>query len=93
MGSHKNHGASKRRFVYGVRNACGKVAYPDRKRARHAARWKPNEQLRAYRCEDGCGLWHLGHNPGPVRRGEVSADEYYRRGRYAPDDNEIEESA
>lgn len=93
--AHKKHGGTPN-FERGVTNDCGKVAYRSRKAARHGSRYRPASdgvRMRAYHCEDGCGLWHLGHNPGPVRRGEVSTDEYYRRGRYAPDDNEIEESA
>lgn len=33
-------------------------------------------RMRPYEC-DGCGKWHVGHMPGRVRAGEVSAADYY----------------
>ena len=57
------------------RNECGKVAYL----ARASAKWAGKrhvEKMRPYACST-CGLWHLGHLPRAVRRGELTADEWY----------------
>lgn len=62
-----------------ARNSCGKLAYPTREAARHGIRrHSQGDQMRPYRC-DGCGLWHAGHLPTAVKRGHLTADEYYGR--------------
>lgn len=62
-----------------ARNECSKIAYQSREMARAGARrHSQGEQLRPYRCET-CALWHVGHLPRAVRRGDVTADEYYGR--------------
>jgi len=47
---------------------CGKRCFPTRRAAKKAARrWFPNETLRPYQCD---GVWHIGHTPAWVRRGD-----------------------
>lgn len=57
----------------------GKRAYTSRKNAKaallklaHGGR----NRMRPYECDE-CGKWHIGHMPGRVRAGEVSAADYY----------------
>jgi hypothetical protein len=50
------------------------------KDAAHQAAKTGSPGLRPYRCED-CENWHIGHKPHDVIRGEVSADEWYRKGK------------
>lgn len=58
----------------------GKRAHSTRRSAKaHAARLRP-DHLREYQCEQ-CGYWHVGHLPARVRRGEVTATEYYKGSR------------
>lgn len=65
-------------YKQAARNECGLVAYQSRADARRGRNHTPGEQLRAYQC-DGCGLWHLGHTPDPVRSGDVSAARFFHR--------------
>ena len=63
---------------------CGKVNYPSRKAARHAARQLRRRKVRpgslhAYRCPVRPDVFHLGHLSIRVRRGDMSAADYYDR--------------
>lgn len=46
---------------------CGKQAYTSRKLAATAAaqarKATDGDDIRAYRCIDGCHCWHIGHRP------------------------------
>lgn len=54
----------------------GKILFRDRKTARmHARRTKSrSRRMNAYECDVHPGLWHLGHLPGAVIRGELGRD-------------------
>lgn len=68
------------RWVDG-RCSSGKRGFMDRGGAKYAARWEAKTGtpgLRPYACDE-CGNWHIGHKPEPVKRGEVTAEEWYRR--------------
>lgn len=59
--------------------SSGKRVYPDRATAKTvAARAERGGRgrMRPYRCGECRGI-HLGHLPGAVVRGEVTADEWY----------------
>lgn len=49
----------------GGRTVCGKIGYPTKAAAKKALRRShPGDKLmREYRCDGGCGQWHLGHAP------------------------------
>jgi hypothetical protein len=69
--------------LFASTNECpsGKFAHPTRKGAKeHAsnARRRTGEHVRPYRCPI-CDLWHVGHLPRAVVRGEVSSDQAYGR--------------
>ena len=51
-------------------SSCGKYTYLTRKAARHAVRSVHHDSMRPYRCPEHPHLWHIGHNPGWVVRGE-----------------------
>lgn len=73
-------------------NDCptGKQAHASRKSAKqHASRIRRTngEHLRPYRCPY-CELWHVGHLPGAVIRGELSDDQHYGRAPLTPVDVE-----
>lgn len=59
----------------------GKRLYETRKIARDRIRHIPGEQLRAYRCSDVEGYWHIGHLPDAVKKGEITARQIYGRPR------------
>lgn len=66
--------------------ACGKFAYGSMREAKKVAKKARRTKLEhgvaplsAYPC-DACTLFHVGHLPGVVKRGEVSRAEYYGRG-------------
>lgn len=63
---------------YFVCPAHGKRAYPRRRDARRAARRHHDPGLREYPCSRFAGCWHFGHVPPPVKRGELTAAEWYR---------------
>ena len=51
----------------------GKRAYPSKAKAKQACRefrGPGKAGLSAYRCTGTEGMWHIGHLPKPVRRGE-----------------------
>jgi hypothetical protein len=51
----------------------GKMLFRNRKIARrHARRVHPGARLSAYECATNLGMWHYGHLPEPVTRGELS---------------------
>lgn len=54
----------------------GKVLFRDRKTARmHSRRMKSRiGRMNAYECDIHPGLWHLGHLPSVVVRGEVGRE-------------------
>ena len=54
-----------------------KLAYPRRKDARAAARKLHDRGMREYECSTHQGCWHIGHMPPCVRRGEMTATEFY----------------
>lgn len=54
---------------YGTRRAAKEVVVALNNGARGG--------MRPYRCA-ACRVWHVGHLPGVVRSGEVSAADYYR---------------
>jgi hypothetical protein len=59
---------------------CGqhqKLAYPRRDDARAAARRLYDRGVREYGCSAHPGCWHIGHMPPCVRRGEMTATEFY----------------
>ena len=56
----------------------GKRAYSRRRDARRAARRHYDPGLREYPCSRFPGCWHIGHVPAPVKRGEITAAEWYR---------------
>lgn len=67
----------RRRWVTGV-CPSGKRGFVQRAGAQAAARLlakRGHDKLRPYLC--ACGYWHVGHKPGPVMRGQVSAAEFY----------------
>lgn len=56
---------------------CGKVAFVSHKAARRIARLRQLNDLHTYPCPAGTGV-HLGHQPGAVARGYLSAADYAR---------------
>lgn len=44
----------------------GKQRFPDRSSAKRMVR-RIDKTLRVYRCDHGCGSWHLGHQFGMSR--------------------------
>lgn len=54
-----------------------KLAYPKRGDARAAARRLHDHGLREYECSIFTGCWHIGHMPPCVRRGQMTATEFY----------------
>jgi ribosomal protein L44E len=56
---------------------CRKYGWHARKEAKRMEKEYPEEQMRPYRCPVDNGLWHLGHLPRVVRRGYMSADDWY----------------
>lgn len=62
------------------RPSCGKIPYLSRKDARrdsHRRVVPAAGRMRAYRCEN-CPYWHVGHLPWLVRKGELTATQFYR---------------
>lgn len=55
--------------------ACSKIRYETRGKATKARR-RIDRTLRAYLCAS-CGLWHLGHLPESIRRGERTRADIY----------------
>lgn len=52
--------------------ACGKQAFPSRKRARAKANQMADPRLQAFRCKESkVEVWHLGHVPDCVKDGDV----------------------
>jgi hypothetical protein len=70
----------------GTSDTCrnGKRGYVSRREAaEHAKRLRRTNQHmdghnRPYRCPH-CDLWHVGHVPTPVIRGEITANDFYGR--------------
>lgn len=65
-------------------NGCssGKRAWMGRADAKSAANQAARnglDKLRPYQCPE-CGLWHIGHLPQAVLRGEVGRSDYYAEG-------------
>lgn len=60
---------------------CGKRGYPSRSSARKVRTRGHSDasSLHAYRCDDDPTLWHLGHMPAAVKRGEIDRHTYYDR--------------
>lgn len=61
--------------------STGKRGYPERAGAKEVAKFMSktgNPGTHVYRCAE-CRNWHVGHLPSAVRRGEVSAQEWYQR--------------
>lgn len=56
--------------------SSGKFSYVSRAVAKEWARKARVGTMRPYRCTE-CGLWHVGHKPKAVIRGEVSSTEWY----------------
>lgn len=54
-----------------------KLTYPHRRDARAAARRLHDKGVREYECSLHSGCWHIGHMPPSVRRGEMTAAEFY----------------
>jgi hypothetical protein len=54
-----------------------KLAYPKRQEARAAARALHDSGLREYHCTAHRGCWHIGHMPPCVKRGTMTAAEFY----------------
>lgn len=85
-GEHKNRHVDpylRRRLFGATTSICDLVAYQERDGARHAAKRLPpqdNTSARAYRCSDGCELWHAGYLPELVVQGVVTAGEWYGYG-------------
>jgi hypothetical protein len=57
----------------------GKRLYPSRREARKAARLAHGHHLREYRCDHVEGYWHIGHVAHDVVRGNMTADEIFKR--------------
>lgn len=69
----------KRQWVEGC--SSGKRGFIQRAGARDVARLAAktgSPGLRPYLCDE-CGNWHIGHKPLDVRRGEITATEWYGR--------------
>lgn len=57
----------------------GKRGYETRKLARTARRQaRPTNEMNIYTCH-ACGLYHVGHMPDEVRRGELDKDTWQER--------------
>lgn len=72
---------SHERYVEG-RCGCGKRAHITRSSAeehQRRLRQSGDKGSRPYRCPEGNGLWHVGHLPDAVIRGDVTATEHYGR--------------
>lgn len=54
-----------------------KLTYPVRREARAASRRLHDKGVREYECDRYPGCWHIGHMPLCVRRGEMTASEFY----------------
>ena len=54
-----------------------KLAYGCRGDARRAARRHHDAGLREYPCTTFPGRWHIGHMPPMVKRGELTAAEWF----------------
>lgn len=71
----------------GASNSCGLIAFDSRREADLGARrmpLDPGAPARAYKCTDGCGLWHVGYLPALVVQGVVTANEWFGRNGHAP---------
>ena len=60
---------------------CGKRGYPNRGAAKKALRraHPDGNRMHAYQCDVDSALWHVGHTPEPIKRGEVDRHTYYAR--------------
>lgn len=59
--------------------SCEKIPYRTRKDARRDAHRRivpAGGRMRAYRCER-CPYWHVGHLPEMVRKGQLTAAQFY----------------
>lgn len=71
----------------GASNACGLIAFDSRREADRGARVMPLDRsgsARPFRCNPGCGLWHVGYLPALVTQGVVTADEWFGRNGHTP---------
>lgn len=61
---------------------CRKRGFYERAAAARAASLarRDGDHMRPYRCAE-CRMWHIGHLPKPVRRGQVAAADVYRGAR------------
>lgn len=58
---------------------CGKRGYPSRKVGRKVRQQHPEPRhLAVYRCDGRPDLWHLGHKPPSLRRGDKSSADVTR---------------
>lgn len=60
---------------------CGKRGYDSRKAAKRVLRraHPDGTRMHAYQCDIDTTLWHVGHTPEPVKRGDVDRHTYYAR--------------
>ncbi|MEJ7648608.1 MAG: hypothetical protein WKF57_06075 [Nakamurella sp.] len=58
--------------------SCGKVSYPTRVDAKRARRSRhPGEKMNVYVCAGNPDVFHLGHLPGAVVRGDAVRDDIW----------------
>lgn len=74
---HGGHAANAGRPPFFSCTRHGKLTYSRRGDARSAARKLHDPGIREYPCSNHPGCWHIGHMPPPVKRGEMTAAQWF----------------
>lgn len=81
-GQNSQRGRDREAVGRAVTCSSGKFGYVSRRTAKESAnkQRQASGPMRPYRCDE-CSLWHIGHKPKAVIRGEVTSSEWYEQRR------------
>lgn len=71
------HSQPRRLGRFGYCDTHQKGFYENKRQAKQAIREQCEPGMRPYRCDVVDGLWHIGHLPWVVRRGQKTTREVY----------------